>query len=612
MFLTSVWEKIKELIRSMLGTNNISSALHITPTISQQMIDAIELWDSMYKNESPWLKEGAPGHPVTVKSLGLPSFIASEKARTALTECAIEVTPLREEIEIDNPNYVPAHIDADTGLMVGGDMPMKTKELHDVGDTTRANYIREQFEKVKTSLRRQLEYGIAKGGFVIKPYVVFKDTKPEGSDADEHNGRQESTDIVPQIEFDYVQADGFYPISFDGSGKITEAAFIQRKIDKNDVYTRLEYHKLENNRVTIQNRLYKSHVKGSVLDSALSDNDLGVEVPLSTIPEWSGLEREVIIDNVDRLLFAYFRMPEANTIDPYSPLGVSGYSRAVSLIEEADKQYSRMLWEFEGGELAIDVDRDALSERSMQNADGTTSYQTDRPVLQERLFRKIDLNSEETYNVFNPAFRDVSLMNGLNNILMRIEDVTGLSRGTITDATQEARTATELRILKQRSYATNHDIQMSLEDTLRDVLYIMDTYCTLYGIVPDGDFDVAFTWDDSILVDMETELGKRITLIQNGLSSKLETRMWYFNETESQAKIALDKIREESMETVQQNINAQQNLAAQKGAIAAKAQEKQEDTDGNSIDGKPTKSNADKMNGKDPDGKAYKKISGPS
>lgn len=54
-------------------------------------------------------------------------------------------------------------------------------------------------------------------------------------------------------------------------------------------------------------------------------------------------------------------MPEANTIEAHSPLGVSGYSRAVKLIKEADLQYSRMLWEFQGGELAIDIDRDALN-----------------------------------------------------------------------------------------------------------------------------------------------------------------------------------------------------------------------------------------------------------
>ena len=143
---------------------------------------------------------------------------------------------------------------------------------------------------------------------------------------------------------------------------------------------------------------------------------------------------------------------------------------------------------------------------------------------------------------------------------MRIEDVTGLSRGTISDAASEARTATELKILKQRSYQSNADIQQALEDTLKDVIYIMNTYCDLYEITKEGDYDVNFEWDDSIIVDVDTELNKRMVLQQNGLTSKLETRMWYFGETERQAKEALMKVDEESQAEMKENLVMQANL----------------------------------------------------
>ena len=61
----------------------------------------------------------------------------------------------------------------------------------------------------------------------------------------------------------------------------------------------------------------------------------------------------------------------------------------------------------------------------------------------------------------------------------------------------------------------------------------------------------------AILVDVEAELGKRITLMQNGLSSKLENRMWYFGETEAQAREALMKIDRESLQAIQQNMQIQ-------------------------------------------------------
>ena len=286
-----------------------------------------------------------------------------------------------------------------------------------------------------------------------------------------------------------------------------------------------------------------------------STTNLGTQIPLTNVPEWANLQPVTKIDNVDRLLFAYFKMPEANTVNPYSPLGVSGYSRVVSLIKDADMQYSRFLWEFEGGELAIDVDRDALA---FIDEPGSTGHSVN-PINRARLFRKVDLNAEDTYNVFAPALRDVSLVNGLNTIFQRIEDNCGLSRGTISEyAGVEVKTATELKIQKQRSYATNADIQMALQAALEDTVYVMNVYCTLYEVTPEGEYDVSFEWDDSIIVDNESELTKRLTLMQNGLASKIETRMWYFGETENQAKLALQKVEEESLQTMKRNIEAEQ------------------------------------------------------
>ena len=499
----------------------------------------------------------------------------------ATLEMEAEINAPMEEIEEPNPDYIPPGIGPD-GLPTMGQGTMTIKKNIPKGNTERADFLADQFEKVKKQIRRQLEYGIAKGGLVIKPYPVFdkdfkSDSNSEKSVEDDKTINTSKTnakmskneaktnnvddkkkkDYHAKIEFEYIQADGFYPLSFDANGKITEAAFIQKRADKDVIYSRIEYHKLEGKTCTVINKAFKSTSTTLNALTPTDDLSLGKEVPLTEVPEWASLSPEATISDVDRLLFAYFKMPEANTIDTYSPLGVSGYSRVVSLIKDADMQYSRMLWEFEGGELAIDVDRDAL--KLTQDANGNDT--TRRPISQERLFRKIDLNSEETYEVFAPALRDESILNGLNAILVRIEDCEGMSRGTISNTPlNEAKTATELKILRQRSYSTNADIQQALEDTLKDVVYIMDTYCSLYDITPEGEYECSFEWDDSILVDIETELSKRLTLMQNGLASKLETRMWYFNETENQAKAALQKIEDEARRAIETNMMAQSQL----------------------------------------------------
>lgn len=529
----------------MIGVNTIQKTLHIEPIISSKMANAIELWSLMYEDNSPWLQEPTLADPVKVTSLGLPAFIASEKARMATIEMKSEITTPTESVTEANPNYEPPAVDENGNLQISNEPEFITKEVI-LGDTARAEYLNTQYTKVKNKIRNQLEYGIAKGGLVIKPYIVISDITTDGENTDTENNIRQDVDI----EFDYIHADNFFPIAFDGSGKITEAAFVQVKTDKSTVYTRLEYHKLQNNMVTVTNLAFKkeNRTQPSTTDF---DSDLGEQINLTEVPEWADLQPVTQIGNVDRLLFAYFKMPEANTIEAHSPLGVSGYSRAVKLIKEADLQYSRMLWEFQGGELAIDIDRDALN--TVEDEEKNT-YEIPN-MLQARLMRRVDLGNSETYQVFNPPYRDASLINGLNNILMRIEDVCALSRGTLSDVAAEARTATELKILKQRSYSANAEIQKALEDALKDLVYVMDIYCTLYEVTAPGEYDISFEWDDSILVDVETELNKRITLMQNGLASKLETRMWYFGETERQAREALNNVSQENKQSMEENLS---------------------------------------------------------
>lgn len=542
---SSIWSKLKELLRKMIGVNTIQKTLHIEPIISSKMANAIELWSLMYEDNSPWLQEPTLADPVKVTSLGLPAFIASEKARMATIEMKSEITTPTESVTEANPNYEPLTVDEDGNLQISNEPELITKEVI-LGDTARAEFLNTQYTKVKNKIRNQLEYGIAKGGLVIKPYIVISDIATDEENNNTENNIRQDVDI----EFDYIHADNFFPIAFDGSGKITEAAFVQVKIDKSTVYTRLEYHKLQNNMVTVTNLAFKkeNRTQPSTTDF---DSDLGEQINLTEVPEWADLQPITQIGNVDRLLFAYFKMPEANTIEAHSPLGVSGYSRAVKLIKEADLQYSRMLWEFQGGELAIDIDRDALN--TVEDEEKNT-YEIPN-MLQARLMRRVDLGNSETYQVFNPPYRDASLINGLNNILMRIEDVCALSRGTLSDVAAEARTATELKILKQRSYSANAEIQKALEDALKDLVYVMDIYCTLYEVTAPGEYDISFEWDDSILVDVETELGKRITLMQNGLASKLETRMWYFGETERQAREALNNVSQENKQAMEENLS---------------------------------------------------------
>jgi A118 family predicted phage portal protein len=516
---TRLIEIVRGVVRRLLGKRELQDIINVEAAVSDKMRDAISLWSDMYTGQAPWVKEPTYDNPERVVSLGLPAFIASEKARMATLEMKSVVTD--------------------------GKSPASDKD--DL--TTRAGYLNSQYKKLLKQIRKQLEYGIALGALVIKPYIYVDNS----------------------IEFSFTTADNFYPITFDSTGKLISAAFLDSFTDGKMAYTKVELHTLDvqNRTVTVLNTAYKYDLGNKYNNQRL--NYLGQEVPLTSIPVWAHIAPEVTISGVDRLLFSYFRMPEANTVDKNSPLGVSAYSRAVSLIKDADIQYSRLLWEFEGGQMAIDIDVHAL--RTELTQDGKKVEVANN--FQRRLYRKVDLNDDATYSVFNPALRDINYVNGLNTIFMRIEDVCGISRGVISDITRsEAKTATEMLILKQRSFAANRDIQTALQYALEDAVYVMNVYCDLYNLAPAGEYHVSYEWDDSLITSPDEELARRLSLLSSGIDSKLNIRMWYFGETEEQAKVALERVDEE---------------AERKAELAAKATGLQNKSDTQNKDERGTK-----------------------
>ena len=563
-----LWAGIREIISNMLGISTVSNILgsmyNLVPLENNAMMKAIEEWGLMYQDKAEWLHEPDTGNPVYIASLGLPAFISSEKTRMALLEFESEITAPKILKEEENPNYFPPTTDAFGNVKVSGQSQTIYKE-ETVGDTARAEYMNEEYQrKVVNRLRNQIEYGVAKGSMIIKPYVrKVKEQLVAGV---------EDPDAPDKyiMEFDFIQADCFYPLAFSDD-TLTEVAFIQTKEDKGVTYTRLEHHKLVGNRVEITNKAFMSDT--NTLLNSITGANFGKEIPLSTVYEWKDIPQKAMVCNVDRMLFGYFKMPIANTIDTKSPMGMSVFGRARKLIKDADMQYSRLLWEFEGGELAIDIDRDAMN--FAKGADGKDHRVMSK--LQQRLYREVDLGESDTYKPFSPQLRDSSLINGLNTILMKIEDVCELSHGTLSDVAAEARTATEIKILRQRSYSSVQEIQKALQKALEDVIYTMDVYCTLYNIVGDvnkdesgkidvekiGKYATSFNWDDSIIVDKDTELQKNMQLLSAGLKSKVEVRSWAEGETKQQAAEALERIAKENQEAIERNMLVSSQMGQQ-------------------------------------------------
>jgi len=443
----------------MINTSSIKDALKVDIAISPLMTNALMLWSSMYINQAPWLSKD-------VKSLNLPAAIAGEISRAVTIEMDVEIS-----------------------------------------GSVRADYLYEQIDRVYPKLRQMIEFGAAKGGLMLKPYIFGKD-----------------------IVVDFVQADQFYPVSFDANGVITVCVFSDQRIIGANYYTRLEFHQMTPSGCVIRNQAYK----------ATGPNILGLAVDLQSVPAWADLEPEAIITGVTQPLFAYFRYPLANNIDPTSPLGVSCYARATDLIRDADVQWSNLLWEFESGGRALYVDSLAFG----RDDEG-------KPLLpNKRLYRTLNqggqVSDEEMFHEWSPEFREASILSGLDAILKKIEFSCGLAYGTLSDPNTVDKTATEIISSKQRSAATVTDCQKALESALEDLLYAMDIWATLGNLAPKGAYEAAYEFDDSIVTDHVTQFAQDSQAMGLGVMSKMEFRMKNYGETEEIAREKLALVQEES------------------------------------------------------------------
>lgn len=428
------------MVSKMFPKSTISKTLDLEVTTSDEMSNAISTWTALYELNCPWLNYGPNANldEALCFSLGLPITISREMARLVTVELESEIT--------------------------------------------QNDYLNEQYKRVLKQLRNQVEFAVAKGGVVFKPYVDDR-----------------------KIVIDYVQADKFYPIAYNNTGDITSAVFVEQKNEGDKLYTRLELHQWRNRSYTITNRAFMKRINSFMRNSG--DFSLGREIPLNSVAEWSELSEEAItINNIDKPLFAYFKMPFANNVEQGSPLGISiyGNSSTINLIKQADEMYSRIIWEYESKESAIHVDETALRIREDEKAN--------LPKRHQRLYRKINARAgddKDLFEEYSPAIRDTAHFNGLNKILQRIEWNCGLSYGTISEPLEVAKTATEIVTSKQRMYSNVKDIQNSLEDALDHLVYAMSVWGQLYGLCS-GNYETSYKWDDSLVVDKETELNSML------------------------------------------------------------------------------------------------------
>lgn len=463
-------------------------------------------------------------------------------------DAAIEGLPLDQSPETLTLD-LPARICTELARLTTLELEVK------VEGSPRADWVSQQLQRVLAPRRRRIfAVALALGSGVWKPY---------------QSGRK--------LGVSFCNATGYFPVSHDVEGSLTEAVFIDTLQDGGNYYHRLEWlHVLEKPKDLRDAEL--AQLEDAHLDPperypcvkvvnlafrSATRSALGSPEELSIRPEWDSIQPVAYLTGLEKLPVGYFVTPIVNTVDINSTLGAAMFEPARKQIIDADAQYTRLDWEYEGGELAVDVPEDYLKPsaagQQLSRAQALRDYGVppdaiDRtaPHHRERLFHGIDvktgiLQSGPFYQVFAPTLRDGSYLSGLNQYLRNVESNAGLSYGTLSQVSEVEKTASEIISSKQKLYATVSDLQAALEDTLRGLIDALNYWADHLPDAPGrGKMEIAFHWDDSIILDRLSEMAQWQQEVAAGLRGKIEYRQHFFGEDEETARKAIEAIRQEA------------------------------------------------------------------
>ena len=282
--------------------------------------------------------------------------------------------------------------------------------------------------------------------------------------------------------WDFVLPGMFGITHKDNNGNINGAIFASYATQGKDLYTRLEYHRFEGDTYVITNKAFLNRSNGF-------QNTIGGQVPLQSVDVWADLQDEVSIANLEEPLFAYFRLPGANTIDPGSPLGVSAFANALEELRAIDIAFSRKGSEVEDSKHLTFVGQALI--RNAQNNDLTL------PRFVKGLGMGLDDSETTAIHEHVPTMLTDQRVKDINFNLSLAGVKCGFSEGVfVMDGQTGVITATQVESDDRDTIQTIKADRDALKDAIRKAMVGADALVTLYGLAPLGGYELDFSFGD--------------------------------------------------------------------------------------------------------------------
>lgn len=264
----------------------------------------------------------------------------------------------------------------------------------------------------------------------------------------------------------------------------------------------------------------------------------GIEIP---VPEfWVDIKQSIFITNVDRALIGYFKSSINNKI------GISKYGVPItygcdSTIYEIKEVMKQMIREFNIKQAWVGVD----SKFFKKDINGNSI------MPDTGLFKKFDSN-EDMFQIYAPAYQFDPLYSRYNMLLSRLEKQVCVSKGFLTDVETQNATATEIKRAMYDTFTLVDDIRANFEKGMSDLMYSCNVLESAYGISPDGEYNVTYNWDYSLLQDSNEEFSQLMQGQSKGAVDAVEIRQFIFpNETKEEAEKKIAEIEAKNPTTEQ-------------------------------------------------------------
>ena len=363
-------------------------------------------------------------------------------------------------------------------------------------DNKRAELLNNVLKKIDKSKKKITNRMLGTGGVVLVPYKYNDELL---------------FNIIPQFRISINEIQG---------EKIVNATILSDiQVEKKGFTTKMYY------------RWTQEEIVGnSLLIQQKYTNENGE--PILKPEVYKEINDRIIIPNVDRCLFGYFKSPVDNrkSEGTYGVPITYGCGSTINEIYEVVEQIKR---EYHLKEAFVGAD--------------TTMFKGDNALPTNGLYRKINSGDDTFWEVFDPAIRDSSYYARLQELYERLEKQVGTSKGVLTNVETSNATATEIKRAMYDTYTIVEDSREQFEKGLNDFMYACDVLANYYNLGPQGEYEIIYDWSYNLLENSQETWNQLVAGKNNSVIKEVELRQFLIpSETLEEAEQAIAEIKKNS------------------------------------------------------------------